>query len=342
MIAGFQAPIGVARPGAVAILDRKTLKISKGIIGDENTENVAGRVRKGKFRGQGSICRLRGAHGRSLHSFILSPAGDIKRKHAAEIFFSPTCWVCSSCPVVWCLLLGRSSRPAGGDCRRARNSRGLEQSAVDFLPAFLTPGATQTQSGAALLVSTDLPRAPALRVRRRGPRCQALQIVHSWGRPITSKKPLNPSSPSGNLYVCGNTAGNATLYGIPITANAMGSASAMATTLSTSNTTCSEVTEIFKLPHRLDFSQRADRRQHQRQRWMPLRRRRLCDVFRRYQRPSNGERRAGRRSRGNQQHHRGQHAAVRHPGGRIAGLFFDFEQWYLRRGLRDPRLRSRA
>ncbi len=55
----------------------------------------------------------------------------------------------------------------------------------------------------------------------------------------------NSASPTGNLYVCGNAAGNATLYRIPITANAMGTASAMATAMSTLSTTCSPVTEIL-------------------------------------------------------------------------------------------------
>jgi len=55
----------------------------------------------------------------------------------------------------------------------------------------------------------------------------------------------NSASPTGNLYVCGNAAGNATLYRIPITANVMGTASAMATAMSTASTTCSPVTEIL-------------------------------------------------------------------------------------------------
>jgi hypothetical protein len=55
----------------------------------------------------------------------------------------------------------------------------------------------------------------------------------------------NSAGPTGNLYVCGNPGGNATLYRIPITANAMGAASAMATAMSTAATTCSPVTEIL-------------------------------------------------------------------------------------------------
>ena len=58
------------------------------------------------------------------------------------------------------------------------------------------------------------------------------------------------SSPSGNLYVCGNTAGTAMLFRIPITNNAMSGASIpMNTALSTANTTCSPVTEIFNSPN---------------------------------------------------------------------------------------------
>jgi hypothetical protein len=54
----------------------------------------------------------------------------------------------------------------------------------------------------------------------------------------------NSASPTGNLYVCGNPGGNATLYRVPITANVMGTASAMATAMSTASTTCSPITEI--------------------------------------------------------------------------------------------------
>lgn len=55
----------------------------------------------------------------------------------------------------------------------------------------------------------------------------------------------NSASPTGNLYVCGNPGGNATLYRVPITANVMGTPSAMATAMSTASTICSPVTEIL-------------------------------------------------------------------------------------------------
>lgn len=55
----------------------------------------------------------------------------------------------------------------------------------------------------------------------------------------------NSASPTGNLYVCGNPGGNATLYRIPITANVMGAPSLMAAAMSTASTTCSPVTEIL-------------------------------------------------------------------------------------------------
>src|SRR5882724_3102271 len=54
----------------------------------------------------------------------------------------------------------------------------------------------------------------------------------------------NSASPTGNLYVCGNPGGNATLYRVPITANVMGTASVMTTAMSTASTTCSPITEI--------------------------------------------------------------------------------------------------
>jgi hypothetical protein len=58
----------------------------------------------------------------------------------------------------------------------------------------------------------------------------------------------NAADPSGNLYVCGNTGGNATLYRVPIVGNAISETmhppSAVATALSTMNTTCSPVTEF--------------------------------------------------------------------------------------------------
>lgn len=55
----------------------------------------------------------------------------------------------------------------------------------------------------------------------------------------------NSASPTGNLYICGNPGGNATLYRVPITANVMGTPSAMAATMSTASTTCSPPTEIL-------------------------------------------------------------------------------------------------
>jgi hypothetical protein len=51
--------------------------------------------------------------------------------------------------------------------------------------------------------------------------------------------------PSGNLYVCGNTGGDAQLYRVPIASNAIGSPVAITTTLSTATTTCSPVTEFL-------------------------------------------------------------------------------------------------
>lgn len=55
----------------------------------------------------------------------------------------------------------------------------------------------------------------------------------------------NPASPTGNLYVCGDTGGNATLYRVPIASNALGTPVAITTTLSTATTTCSPVTEFL-------------------------------------------------------------------------------------------------
>ena len=52
-------------------------------------------------------------------------------------------------------------------------------------------------------------------------------------------------SPTGNLYVCGNAGGSATLYRVPIASNVMSTASNVATALSTANTTCSPVTEFL-------------------------------------------------------------------------------------------------
>jgi hypothetical protein len=55
----------------------------------------------------------------------------------------------------------------------------------------------------------------------------------------------NASSPSGNIYVCGDTGGSsaAVLYRVPIASNAIGSPST-GPTLSSSGTTCSPVTEF--------------------------------------------------------------------------------------------------
>jgi len=56
----------------------------------------------------------------------------------------------------------------------------------------------------------------------------------------------NAASPSGNLYVCGQLGGTATLFRVPITNNAMGTPSAMATAMTTVTAEeCSPVTEIF-------------------------------------------------------------------------------------------------
>ena len=52
------------------------------------------------------------------------------------------------------------------------------------------------------------------------------------------------SSPSGNLYVCGNTSGDPTLYQVPISGNAMGTVGTV-TAVTTAATTCSPVTEVY-------------------------------------------------------------------------------------------------
>jgi hypothetical protein len=54
--------------------------------------------------------------------------------------------------------------------------------------------------------------------------------------------------PTGNIYVCGTTGGDAQLWRIPITvsSNALGTPVAITTTLSTATTTCSPVTEFLK------------------------------------------------------------------------------------------------
>lgn len=52
------------------------------------------------------------------------------------------------------------------------------------------------------------------------------------------------SNGTGNLYVCGNTGGSATLYQIPITSGTMGAANT-GPTVSSSSTTCSPVSEVY-------------------------------------------------------------------------------------------------
>lgn len=58
----------------------------------------------------------------------------------------------------------------------------------------------------------------------------------------------NPSSPTGNLYTCGNTGGNPTLYQIPITANAMGTPVAGPVLANEVGAGCSPVGEVFNSP----------------------------------------------------------------------------------------------
>jgi len=53
------------------------------------------------------------------------------------------------------------------------------------------------------------------------------------------------SSPSGNLYVCGNTSGDATLYQVGIATNTMALSGTSVLALSTAGTTCSPVTEVY-------------------------------------------------------------------------------------------------
>lgn len=56
----------------------------------------------------------------------------------------------------------------------------------------------------------------------------------------------NGASPTGNLYVCGNSGGDPTLYQVPITANTMsGTSVVVAAVGGTSGTQCSQVTEIY-------------------------------------------------------------------------------------------------
>lgn len=54
----------------------------------------------------------------------------------------------------------------------------------------------------------------------------------------------NGSSPSGNLYVCGNATGVPTLYQVRITSNAMAATGTSVLAVSTGNTPCSPVTEV--------------------------------------------------------------------------------------------------
>jgi len=62
----------------------------------------------------------------------------------------------------------------------------------------------------------------------------------------------NGSSPSGNLYACSNTSGDATLYQVPISANVMGTAASVVP-LTTAATTCSPVTEVYNGTNDLIF-----------------------------------------------------------------------------------------
>ena len=55
---------------------------------------------------------------------------------------------------------------------------------------------------------------------------------------------ISASGNAGNLYVCGNPGGNATLYQIPLLASGLMGALVTGPNLSTANTTCSPVTEV--------------------------------------------------------------------------------------------------
>ncbi len=58
----------------------------------------------------------------------------------------------------------------------------------------------------------------------------------------------NATSPTGNLYTCGNTGGQPQLWRIPVVASAIGGANppvAITTTLATADTTCSPVSEFL-------------------------------------------------------------------------------------------------
>ena len=61
------------------------------------------------------------------------------------------------------------------------------------------------------------------------------------------------SSPTGNLYACGNTSGNATFYQLPITANVMAASGTSVLAISTANTTCSPVTEAYSDSNNTDL-----------------------------------------------------------------------------------------
>lgn len=56
---------------------------------------------------------------------------------------------------------------------------------------------------------------------------------------------LTSTSGNGNLYVCANTGGDATLYQVPITSNVMAATGTAVLTVSTGITPCSPITEIY-------------------------------------------------------------------------------------------------
>jgi hypothetical protein len=61
------------------------------------------------------------------------------------------------------------------------------------------------------------------------------------------------TSPTGNLYVCGNTSGEPTLYQIPITSDAMATTSNNVLAVSTASSTCSPLTEVYSASTDLMF-----------------------------------------------------------------------------------------
>ncbi|HXR24340.1 MAG TPA: hypothetical protein VN742_03185, partial [Candidatus Binataceae bacterium] len=66
------------------------------------------------------------------------------------------------------------------------------------------------------------------------------------------------SSPTGNLYVCGNPGGEPALYRVPITSNAIGTPLSVATLSTSTNTTlasslCSPVTEFYNTSTSTDW-----------------------------------------------------------------------------------------